>query len=164
MEAGVLFHALIVPHRSLTPRGLRAVVLLLLGATALVVLRFLLIRAWLVMPFSIVEVGLAVTLLVANARTGRASELVILTDAALSVIRTDRAGRRREHKFSSAWVQVVLEEPPGAVPRLLLASRDVREEIGAMLGEAEKRDLAGALREALWRMRNPVFDNPQLRG
>ena len=163
MEARVLFQALIVPHRSLSPRGVRAVIALMLGCTALVLLRILLIRAWVVLPFSIVEVGLAIVLLLVNARIGRASELVMLTDAALSVTRTDRAGRRQECRLSPAWIQVVLEEPPGAVPRLVLAARDRREEIGALLGEAEKRDLAASLRQALWQMRNPVFDNPQLR-
>jgi uncharacterized membrane protein len=164
MAAGVLFQALIVPHRSLTPRGMRSLILLILGCTTLVLLRFLLIRAWIVLPFSIIETGLAVGLLLANARVGRASELVILTNGALSVIRTDRSGRRQERRVSPAWVQVVLEESPGAVSRLVLATHGIREEIGAALGEEEKRDLAAALRDALWRMRNPRFDNPQLRG
>ena len=33
---------------------------------------------------------------------------------------------------------------------------------GASLGEPEKLDLAEALKAALHRWRNPVFDNPQL--
>ena len=49
------------------------------------------------------------------------------------------------------------------MPRLLLATRGVQEEVGRALGEEEKRDLARALRAALHRSRNPVFDNPQLR-
>jgi hypothetical protein len=36
-------------------------------------------------------------------------------------------------------------------------------EIGQLLGEDDKRDLAAALDAALTRYRNPVFDNPQLR-
>jgi hypothetical protein len=36
-------------------------------------------------------------------------------------------------------------------------------EVGAALGEAEKRQLATALLQALERQRNPLFDNPQLR-
>jgi DNA-directed RNA polymerase subunit L len=36
-------------------------------------------------------------------------------------------------------------------------------EVAAALGEAEKRDLANALTEALYRVKHPVFDNPQLR-
>lgn len=159
----VLFQAVIVPHRSLTPRGMRAVVALMLGCTALILLRVWLIGAWPVMAFSGIEIGLAVGLLRLNARRARASELVILTEGGLSVTRTDTAGRRVECRLPAAWLNVVLEERPGQVPRLLLASREAREEVGAVLGEAEKRDLAGALQGALWRMRNPVFDNPQLR-
>ena len=48
------------------------------------------------------------------------------------------------------------------MPRLLLVARGVREEIATTLGEAEKRDLWAALRDALHRLRNPTFDNPQL--
>jgi uncharacterized membrane protein len=56
-----------------------------------------------------------------------------------------------------------LEERPGRVPALVLVERHRRMEIGQSLGEDEKRDLAQALGEALHRLRNPVFDNPQLR-
>jgi hypothetical protein len=38
-----------------------------------------------------------------------------------------------------------------------------QEEIGDVLGEEEKRDLFGALRDAVLRVRNPRFDNPQLK-
>jgi uncharacterized membrane protein len=57
----------------------------------------------------------------------------------------------------------VVEEAPGRVPRLVLTARNVREEIGAALGETEKRDLAAALGAALHRRRNPTFENSQLR-
>jgi uncharacterized membrane protein len=46
----------------------------------------------------------------------------------------------------------------------VLTGRGVREEIGAELGEAERRDLGAALDAALHRLRNPVFDNAVLRG
>ena len=49
------------------------------------------------------------------------------------------------------------------MPRLLLVAHGVREEIATALGEDEKRDLCAALRDALQRLRNPSFDNPQLR-
>jgi hypothetical protein len=46
---------------------------------------------------------------------------------------------------------------------LLLTSRAAEEEVGAQLGEDEKRDLAAAIGAAMDRWRNPVFDNQQLR-
>ncbi len=158
-----LFEAVIVPHRSLSPRGLRILVGFICGVSALALLRFWLIRAWPVMGFSVVEICLAVGLLRLNARRARACELVLLSAEALRVVRTDPSGRREEILLAPAWLNVVLEEAPGQVPRLLLVARDVREEIARVLGEEEKRSMASALRQALYNMRHPEFDNPQLR-
>lgn len=159
----VLFQALIVPHRSLSPKGLRRVIYLILACTALVLLRVWLAHAWPVLGFGVIEIGMAIVLLCWNARRARASELILLTEQTLSIIRTNPAGRRIEHHLPVGWLNVVMEEEPGRLPRVVLASRAVREEVGAVLGETERRDLAVALRDALWRMRNPLFDNPQLR-
>lgn len=159
----VLFQALIVPHRSLSPKGLCAVIGLILGCTALILLRVWLIHAWPVVGFGVVEMGLAVALLCCNARRSRASELLLLTEEAVTIIRTDPAGRRTESRLPVGWLNVMMEEEAGRPPRVLLACHAVREEVGSVLGETERRDLASALTAALWRMRNPVFDNPQLR-
>jgi len=157
-----LFEAVIVPHRSLTPRGLRRLIGLICLLCGLTAVRFWLIGAWPVAVFSVVEVGLAVLLLWINARQARASELILLTDRTLRVVRTTAAGRRAERELSLGWLNVALEETPGRAPRLVLVARGVREEIGAALGETERRDLARALQEALHQVRNPRFHNPQL--
>jgi uncharacterized membrane protein len=157
-----LFEAVIVPHRSLTPRGLRWLIVLICGLCGLTAFRFWLIGAWPVAVFSAVEVGLAVLLLLVNARRARASEMILLTDRALRVVRTTAAGRRQERELPSSWLNVALEEISGRAPRLVLVARGVREEIGTSLGEAERRDLARALSEALYGARHPRFNNPQL--
>jgi uncharacterized membrane protein len=161
--APVLFEAVIVPHRSLSPRGLRMLIAVITACCALTTLRFLLLRAWPVVAFSVVEVAFAILLLRLNARRSRQSELVLLTEAGLHLVRTDASGRRQTEDLPHGWLNVVLEDVPGRVPRLLLVARELRREIGATLGEAEKRDLARELSEALYRLRNPIFDNPQLR-
>jgi len=79
------------------------------------------------------------------------------------VVRTDPEGQKRELNLQPAWLHMSLEERPGRVPALMLTARHIRVEIAHSLGEDEKRDLAGALSEALHRWRNPRFDNPQLR-
>jgi uncharacterized membrane protein len=157
-----LFEAVIVPHRSLSPAGLRWLILLICGLCGLTALRFWLLGAWPVVAFSVLEVGLAVVLLRINASRARASEMILLTDRALRIVRTSARGRRQECTLAPTWLNVVLEETPGRVPRLVLTARDVREEIGAALGEAERRDLAQALTEALYHARNPRFYNLQL--
>jgi uncharacterized membrane protein len=157
-----LFEAVIVPHRSLTTRGLRRLIGLICLLCGLTALRFWLIGAWPVVIFSVAEVGLAVLLLLLNAGQARASELVLLTERSLRVVRTTPGGRRAEREMSPGWLNVALEETPGRAPRLVLVARDVREEIGAALGETERRDLARALQQALHTLRNPHFYNPQL--
>lgn len=158
-----MFEAVIVPHRSLSRRGLRRLQAVIIGLCCLTALRFWLLGAWPVLAFSFVEIGFAVFLLHLNARRARASEMVLLGEDSLRVVRTDMHGRRQERSMSSAWLNVVMQEAPGRVPKLLLVARGAQEEIGAVLGEREKRDLAEALRSALYDARNPRFDNPQLR-
>jgi uncharacterized membrane protein len=89
--------------------------------------------------------------------------MILLSEDALRIVRTDRRGRRRQRVLPAGWLNATLDEPPGQVPRLLLVAHGVREEIATTLGEAEKRDLWAALRDALYRLRSPSFDNPQLR-
>jgi uncharacterized membrane protein len=159
----LLFEAVIVPHRSLSASGLRRLLLaicLMCSASAAV---FVWLGAWPVGGFTGVELLLAALLFRLNARAARGSELVLLTEAGLRVIRTTPDGTRRERTLSPSWLSLVIEERPGRVPGLVLVARDVRVEIGRDLGEAEKRDLAEALGGALDRLRNPRFDNPQLR-
>ena len=158
-----VFEAVIVPHRSLSPRALRTLMAVIGLLCALVMLRFWLIGAWPVAGFGVVEIGVAIFLLRLNASRARASELVLLSEDALRIVRTDRRGRRQQRVLPVGWLNATLEEPPGQVPRLLLVAHGVREEIATTLGEAEKRDLWAALRDALHRLRSPSFDNPQLR-
>lgn len=158
----ILFEAMIVPHRSLSRRGLR---LLLAGIGVICaanVIAFTRLHAWPVVGFAGGELILAAVLLRLNALSAKASELVLLTPDALRVIRTDPKGRREERVMSPAWLNVEVEERPGRVPALWVGARGQREELGRVLGETEKRDLARALAAALYRWRNPVFDNPQL--
>lgn len=159
----LLFEAVIAPHRSLSRRGLIILLSVIAGLCGLTMLRFWVLGAWPVVAFSLVEVGIAAGLLILNARQARGSELVMLTENCVRVVRTDSRGRQQRRLLSAAWLNVVLVESPGRIPRLLLSARDAREEIGAVLGEAEKRDLATALLSALHKARNPQFDNPQLR-
>jgi len=151
-----------VPHRSLSRRGLG----ILLGAIALIcclnAAAFIYVGAWPVGGFTGAELVLAALLLRLNAVSARSSEELLLTPEALKIVRTDPKGRRVEQALAPAWLTVMLEDRPGRVPGLWLSLRERRVEIGRSLGEAEKRDLAEALREALHRWRNPRFDNPQL--
>ena len=135
----------------------------LAGLALLIGVRFWMLGAWPVLPFGALEVGLVVVMLRVSSRQARGSELILLNETELRIVRTEPSGRRREKAMSSAWLSLLLEERNGRVPRLLLSRYGISEEIGRVLGEAEKRDLAACLARALHRARSPVFDNPQLR-
>jgi uncharacterized membrane protein len=156
------FQALIVPHRSLTPKGARVVVGAFLAVSATVAFRFWLWGAWPVVAFSFVEVPLLVVLLAINQRRARASELIMLDAAQLTVVRTDPAGRRQQQTLPAAWLRIDLDSTRG-VPRIVASSHGRGCEVGAFLPEPDKVSLFGALRSALHGVRNPCFDNPQLR-
>ncbi len=159
-----VFEAVIVPHRSLSRRGTLVLVGAMCSLGLAVTVVFLLLGAWPVAGFDVIDVALAVALLRMNARARRSSETLTLTERALHVVRRDPVGREVRRSLPQGWLNAVLEERAGRVPALWLVARGTREEVGAALGEAEKRDLAASLRAALHRSRNPVFDNVQLRG
>lgn len=157
------FEAELVPYRSLSPRGL-AILLSFLGVVSLgVTTMFWYLGAWPIAGFNGGEMILAAVLLRAHIRSRRAREVLLLTEQTLRILRFDEDGNRDEVSLPAAWLNVVLEERPGRVPSLLVSSHRKHQEVAKMLGDADKRDLAAALKDALHRMRNPVFDNPQLR-
>ena len=157
-----VFEAFIVPHRSLTRKGVLVVVGVFAVLTAAMALRFCLIGAWPVVVFSGVEVPLMVLMLTINLRRARASELIMLSAQAVTVVRTDPTGRRQQASLPSAWLRVELD-PGRGIPRVMLSSHGRGWEVGGFLHEAEKRSLFAALSDALHGLRNPRFDNPQLR-
>jgi uncharacterized membrane protein len=158
-----VFEALIVPYRSLTRRGILIVVVALMVLSAAVAIRFWFLGAWPVVAFSACEVPALALLLAINQRRARASELIMLNSQALTVIRTDPAGRRQEVSLPSAWLRVAFEDVGRGVPHVMVRSHGRGCEVGAFLHEPEKRSLFEALSDALYRLRNPRFDNPQLR-
>jgi uncharacterized membrane protein len=157
-----VFEALIVPHRSLTRKGVMTVVIILLVFSAAIALRFLLLGAWPVAAFSLLEVPLVGVLLAINMRRARASELIMLNTQEITVTQIDSAGRRKQVSLPSAWLRVQLEVGRG-IPRVMLSSHGRDCEVGAFLHEPDRLSLFDALRDAIHNIRNPHFDNPQLR-
>lgn len=157
------FEAIITPHRSLGPAGLRRLIAFILGLSAIISTGLWFAGAWPVIGFNGAEITLAVVLLRRNARQRHTIERLLLSPSGLRILRTDAAGRSREQHLDGAWLNAVLQERPGRTPALLLVHRGRQLEVGADLGESEKRSLAEALRNAMFRQRNPIFDNPQLR-
>lgn len=150
------FEAVIVPHRSLSAVGLKRLVAALIGLSLCTTAVFWWLGAWPVAGFNGVEITAALLLLRHNARAVRASEVILLTEAGIRITRTAPDGTRTERTLSAGWLRVELQDRPGRVPGLFLASHGQRTEVAATLGEPEKLDLAGALEQALARWRSPA--------
>ncbi len=157
-----VWEAVIIPHRSLGRTGMRWVVGLLCGASALISAGLYWAGAWPVIGFNGLEIGLAILLLRHNARRAGTTEMLILAPDGLRIVRTGPDQRRTERVLQPGWLRCVIEERSGT-PALWLVDRGYRMEVGAELAEGEKRDLASALTGALQRLQTPRFDNPQLR-
>jgi uncharacterized membrane protein len=162
-QEAILFRAEVTPHRSLSARGMRRVVGFVCAVSLCTTTLFWHLGAWPIAGFNGGEIALATVLLRMHHRSARAREVLMLSGSGLRIERTDSRGAASECVLPSFWLNVVLTERPGRAPGLFLSSRGQQIEVATALGEAEKRDLAAALKEALYRFRNPVFDNPQLR-
>ena len=160
----VLFEAVCTANQSLGNRGMVVVAALVIVASAAVAALFAALGAWPVIGFAGAEVLLVLGLLSLHRRRGRqALEVLALVGDRLVVRRTDARGRREEVALDAYWARVSIEERPGTAGRLLLTECRRRVAVGGMPGDAERRELAAMLAEALRRYREPVFDNPQLR-
>ncbi len=159
----ILFRAEVTPHRSLSVRGMRRVIAFICCVSFSVTLLFWHLGAWPIAGFNGAEILLSVLLLRMHSASRRQKEDVLLSATGLCVVSTDSRGRTFEQRLPNVWLAVDLAERPGRVPALLVSARGRQVEIATQLGEAEKRDLADALKAALHRLHHPVFDNPQLR-
>jgi uncharacterized membrane protein len=163
MGNAVLFTAEIRPHRSLGRRGILLLMGGLAGASLLLGIIVALMGALPVIGFCGAEAILAILLLRLNVQRARAREFLELSAERLRIIRTDWRGHVSIRDLTPFWLRTELEERPGRMPALYLRARGISVEIGAWLIEHEKRDLAAALDKSLGSLRNPEFDNAQLR-
>jgi uncharacterized membrane protein len=157
-----LFEAELVPHRSLSPRGIYLVLGFLGTVSFSVTLLFWYLGAWPIAGFNGGEMLLAAALLRTHARSRRVRELLSLSEGGLRIVRYDINGGRSEVFLPAGWLNIDLVEKPGRVPGMFLTAPGQREEVARALGEPQKRDFAEALRGALHQLRHPVFNNPQL--
>ena len=157
-----LFEAVITPHRSLGRRGMRWLIGALVLLSGAVSTGLWLAGAWPVLGFTGLEIALAIGLLLRHAAIKGDSEVLLLSDAGLRIVRM-RRGKRSEMAVPVGWLRASLEERPGRAPALMLRSRCFAVEVATSLGEEEKRDLSVSLRAAWALPRSPLFDNVQLR-
>jgi uncharacterized membrane protein len=160
--ADVSFERVLLPHRSLPPRGFHVLIGLLGMISIAVGIGFVSIGAWPICGFFGLDVGLLYLAFRLNYRSARQSETLRLADDQFTVERVGVYGERCLWRFQPFWLRVVLEERADDSNRLLLASHGRSLAIGDFLPPTSRRELAMTLREVLARWRaalNPA--NPR---
>jgi uncharacterized membrane protein len=151
-----LFERVLLPHRSLPPRGFH-VMMLILGLVSLAVgIGFVSIGAWPVTGFFGLDVALIYLAFRINYRSARRSEILRLAGDAFTVERISVRGNRRVWRFQPFWLRVVLEERDADSNRLYVASHGRFLAIGDFLSPAARRELAATIRDALSRWRAAI--------
>jgi uncharacterized membrane protein len=154
-----IFVTRIVPHRSLSRRNFRLLVMLFSAASFCTSVPFVILGAWPVAGFMGADVALFYFAFRANFRAARAYEDVSVTPLELVLAKVSASGRRQEWRFNPSWTRLERQEHEEfGLQQLSLVSRGRSVEVAAFLGPDEKaafaRDLSLALSEA---RRGPQF-------
>jgi uncharacterized membrane protein len=159
------FERVLLPHRSLPPRGFH-IMMLLLGVLSLIVgIVFVSLGCWPVVGFFGLDVLAIYIAFRLSYRSARQREILRLADDDFTVERIDIYGERRAWRFRPFWLRVELDERPDESNRLYLASHGKRFAIGDFLGPPMRRELAAVLAPALSRWRaalNPANSGGKL--
>lgn len=156
----LFFERVLLPHRSLPPRGFHLLMLWLWLFSVAVGTGFVLAGAWPVVGFFGLDVALVYLAFRVNYRAARRRETLRLGADAFTVERIGVYGERRLWRFQPFWLRVVLEERSDRSNRLLVASHGESLVIADFLTPAARRELAATIRGALARWRTAF--NPAL--
>ena len=151
--ARVFFERVLLPYRSLPPRGFTLLMLVLGAISVAVSVAFVTIGAWPVCGFFGLDVLLVYVAFRLSYRSARQRETLRLADDEFTVERVGIRGDRRFWRFQPFWLRVIYEEHPDESNRLSVISHGRSLAIGAFLPAPVRREVASALREALacWR-------------
>jgi uncharacterized membrane protein len=152
----VLFHALLRPHRSLSPAGFRVLMAAVVAGFSAIGIAFFLVGAWPVIGFCGFEVLLIWWCFKLNFRSLERHETILLTENELELRRVGPDGTVERIAFQPYWLRVRLDESQGRSSRLVLSSHGRETSVGAFLAPDERVELAHALEQALARQRRPT--------
>lgn len=142
------FNAVLRPHRSLDRRGF----IILLGSVCAIAglsaLRFLVLGAWPVATFFLLDAGLIYGAFRLSYATARAFEVVQLGRDTLIVTRVDWRGRARCWSFNPIWARIVVKGDVDRPDMVALEERQARAIVAQCLSPRERGDFARALETA----------------
>ena len=155
-ETDVLFEAILIPHRSLPPVGVIAVMCALIVVSAAIGVGFTLVGAWPVLGFLGIDIILVYWAFRISYGAARQSEHVRLSADELEIVFMDASGADRRATVQSYWATAWLEPANTKQDRLVIRSHGRELELGSFLGRAEKIAFADRLNDALRKSRDSV--------
>jgi uncharacterized membrane protein len=150
------FHAVLTPHRSLGPKGFVILMSAVAAVSFVAGLAFLLMGAWPVFGFFGLDVALIYGAFKLNYRAARLYETIELTPARFLLTRVHPSGRTEQFDCNPYWASVRLREWPDGRTDLRVVERGKQLAFGRFLNDDERRDLAAALKTALFEARGGV--------
>jgi uncharacterized membrane protein len=149
----MLYECTLQRNCSMTPRQVARAYALLCAMSLAVALAFFLQGVWIVLAFSLLELGCVGLALLLYARHALDRERIVLSSDCL-LVECVQADRRSQARLDPLGARVLTghEAAGKSSPRpalIMLESRGVRVEIGRFVNESQRRQVARELRQAL---------------
>ena len=135
--------------RSEIPRPARHVLLASMAVSILMSLRFVMLGAWPVLIFSLLDIGALLTALVLFSRSRPQQERLQIAVDRIALIRADDAGRTRQIDFPPFWTRLETISRSEADCQLFLVFRHRRVPIANCLSASERLSIAPKIAAAL---------------
>ncbi|MCX5513759.1 DUF2244 domain-containing protein [Kaistia algarum] len=146
----VLFEAVLKPHRSLSPRGFGLLLMFIASTCFIGGLLFWSMGYWPIAVFFALDIVAIQFAFRMNYHSGRAMEIVTMTQQSLTVRRVAPDGRLQDFAFNPYWARFeVNRHPEWGVMRMALTSHGKALAIGDFLGPDDRDSFAKAFQEAL---------------
>lgn len=151
MAHTVFLNLRLYPHRSLTIRQFRRMMIIVGIITALSAVRFLVLGAWPVAFFFVFDAALLYYAFRLNYAAAKQYEEVQLNEDDLIVRRVSARGKEEQIRFEPYWVRLELETFGDEENRLWLRSHGKRLPLGNFLTPEERLEIKAVIEDGLAR-------------
>ncbi|MCE2516452.1 MAG: DUF2244 domain-containing protein [Alphaproteobacteria bacterium] len=146
------------PHRSLSPRAFKIMMMVLGGMMLSMGLVFFLIGAWPVIGFMGLEIAVLWMAFKLNYKAAKRRENLSATSTTFRIERVSPEGQTEVDELPSPWLKARLE--PNTPPednlrvqqKLIVSSHGKQAEVGSFLHASEKQDLLPEIEDMLKRV------------
>ncbi len=139
------------------PSHVRNIIIGLLVVSFAASLRMLVVGAWPVVAFLLLDIAALGFAFYINFRRAKMQETVVLNDTQLSVTRMHPSGVEESWVFEPYWVKVKLQKTSTGRPVCLLSLHNQQVSLGSFLHEDAVKELYKNLANALLEWKNREF-------